>query len=347
MQSLKQISTLSNRSEVQFLPLMAQEDHQSPPYLGQVLVIRPPPVFSVHEQYISSKFQILKAYESPLPTHDFLQTYAQSVKVVLCSGGSPITADVLHDLPALQLVVSSTTGVNHIDMAECRRREIRVTNTGDLFSDDVADGAVGLLIDVMRRISAGDRFVRGGRWPAISEYPLGSKLGGKRVGIVGLGNIGSSVATRLEAMGCIVSYTSRQKKNSTHYTFYPNVLQLASNSDALIICCALTNDTRHMINNTVLRALGKTGVIVNVARGAIIDEVELVECLVEGEVGGAGLDVFEKEPKVPNELFELDNVVLSSHSTACTRECFYDAAQTVVANLEAFFMSKPLLTPVS
>lgn len=176
MQSLKQISTLSNRSEVQFLPLMAQEDHQSPPYLGQVLVIRPPPVFSVHEQYISSKFQILKAYESPLPTHDFLQTYAQSVKVVLCSGGSPITADVLHDLPALQLVVSSTTGVNHIDMAECRRREIRVTNTGDLFSDDVADGAVGLLIDVMRRISAGDRFVRGGRWPAISEYPLGSKV---------------------------------------------------------------------------------------------------------------------------------------------------------------------------
>ncbi|KAL4562766.1 hypothetical protein LXL04_026796 [Taraxacum kok-saghyz] len=330
---------------------MDQEDHQSrplqPPYLGQVLVIRPPPVFVVHEQYISTKFQILKAYESPLPTHDFLEAYAQSVKVVLCSANGPITAAVLRDLPALQLIVSSTTGVNHIDMLECRRRGIRVTNTGDLFSDDVADGAVGLLIDVMRRITGGDRFVRGGRWPATSVYPLGSKLGGKRIGIVGLGNIGSSVATRLEAMGCIISYTSRHKKHSSYYTFYPNILELSVNSDALIICCALTNNTRHMVNNSVMRALGKTGVIVNVARGAIIDEVDLVKCLVEGEIGGAGLDVFENEPSVPKELFKLDNVVLSSHSTACTRECFYSAAQTVVANLEAFFMNKPLLTLVS
>nr|GEW66985.1 glyoxylate/hydroxypyruvate reductase HPR3-like [Tanacetum cinerariifolium] len=116
-----------------------------------------------------------KAYESSLPTHDFLHTYAQSVKVVICSIGSPITAEVLADLPSLELVVTSTTGVNHIDMAECRRRGIRVTNTGDLFSDDVADGAVGLLIDVMRRISSGDRFVRGGLWPMTEVYTLGSK----------------------------------------------------------------------------------------------------------------------------------------------------------------------------
>ncbi|GJS13854.1 glyoxylate/hydroxypyruvate reductase HPR3-like protein [Tanacetum coccineum] len=109
---------------------------------------------------------------------------------------NPITAEVLADLPSLELVVTSTTGVNHIDMAECCRRGIRVTNTGDLFSDDVADGAVGLLIDVMRRISAGDRFVRGGLWPMTEVYTLGSKLGGKKVGIVGLGNIGSRVATR-------------------------------------------------------------------------------------------------------------------------------------------------------
>ncbi|KAI3711337.1 hypothetical protein L2E82_41345 [Cichorium intybus] len=167
-------------------------------------------------------------------------------------------------------------------------------------------------------------------------------LGGKRVGIVGLGNIGSRVATRLKAMGCLVSYTSRQKKPFTPFTFYANVLQLASNSDALILCCALTNNTRHMISNTVLRALGKTGVIVNVARGAIINEVELVRSLVQGDIGGAGLDVFENEPNVSNELFKLDNVVLLPHSTACTKECFFDAALAVVSNLEAFFTSKPL-----
>ncbi|KAL7593419.1 hypothetical protein Lser_V15G31700 [Lactuca serriola] len=326
---------------------MDPEDHQSPSDFRQVLILRPPPVFAVHEQYFSNKFQILKAYDSPLPTHDFLRSYAQSVRVVLCSGVRPITAEVIRDLPALKLVVSSATGVNHIDMAECRLRGITVTNVADVFSDDVADAAVGLYIDVMRKITASDRFVRGGQWPVTGEYPLGSKIGGKRIGIVGLGNIGSRVATRLKAMGCVVSYTSRHKKHSTPFIFYPNVLQLALNSDALIICCALTNDTRHMVNNTVIKALGKTGVIVNVARGAIINEVELVNCLVEGEIGGVGLDVFENEPNVPTQMLELDNVVLLPHRTAFTRESFHDAAQILLSNLEAFFTNKPLLTPVA
>ncbi|KVH89164.1 D-isomer specific 2-hydroxyacid dehydrogenase, catalytic domain-containing protein, partial [Cynara cardunculus var. scolymus] len=299
---------------------MDPEDHHSTPSqspdLRQVLVLRPPPVFSVHEQYFS-KFQILKAYDSPLPTLDFLHAHAQSVKVVLCSAIHPITADVIRKLPELQLVVSAATGVNHIDMAECGRRGIRVTNVGDVFSDDVADGAVGLLVDVLRRISGGDRFVRGGSWPDAG-----------------------AVATRLEAMGCIVSYTSRQRKHSTSFIFYPDVFQLASESDVLIICCALTDDTRHMIDSRVMSALGKTGVIVNVARGAIIDEATLVKRLVEGEIGGAGLDVFENEPNVPKELFGMDNVVLLPHRTAFTKEAFHDAAQILIANLEAFFTNK-------
>ncbi|KAI7742043.1 hypothetical protein M8C21_030049, partial [Ambrosia artemisiifolia] len=291
---------------------MDPQHHQSPSSeLRQVLVLRPPPVFAVHEQDFSNRFHILKAYESPLPTHDFLQAHAQSVKVVLCSAIGPITADVIRALPALQLVVSAATGVNHIDMAECRLRGIKVTNAGDVFSDDVADAAVGLLIDVLRRVTSGDRFVRCGRWATSQdEYSLGSKLACKRVGIVGLGNIGSRVATRLKAMGCIVSYTSRQKKHSTPFPFYPNILQLASNSDALVICCAWTNETHHMIDGKVMMALGKNGIIVNISRGALIDEAELVKCLVKGEIAGAGLDVFENEPNVPNELFELDNQVL-------------------------------------
>ncbi|KAI3681671.1 hypothetical protein L6452_36474 [Arctium lappa] len=313
---------------------MDPEHHLPPssksPDLRQVLVLRPPYVFSVHEQCFS-KFQILKAYDSPLPTLDFLQAYAQSVKVVLCSGTLPITADVIRNLPALQLIVSCATGVDHIDLAECRRHGIRVTNIGDAFSDDVADGAVGILIDVMRRINGGDRFVRSGKWKDYGgTYTLGSKLRGKKVGIVGLGNIGSRVATRLEAMGCIVSYTSKQRKHSTPFPFYPNVLQLAFESDALIICCALTNDTHHMINNKVMRALGEKGVIVNVARGAIINEAELVKSLVEGKIGGAGLDAFENEPNVPKELLGLDNVVLLPHQTAFTKESFHDATQILI-----------------
>lgn len=170
-------------------------------------------------------------------------------------------------------------------------------------------------------------------------------MGGKRVGIVGLGSIGSEVAKRLEAFGCCVSYNSRNKKPSVTYPFYPDVCELAANSDVLIICCALTDQTHHLINKQVLLALGKKGVIINVGRGAIIDEKEMVGCLLRGEIGGAGLDVFENEPDVPKQLFALDNVVLSPHSAVFTPESFKDVCELAVANLEAFFSNKPLLTP--
>lgn len=175
---------------------------------------------------------------------------------------------------------------------------------------------------------------------------MGSKLGGKRVGIVGLGSIGLEVAKRLEAFGCIILYNSRRKKANISYPFYSNVCELAANSNALIICCALTDETRHMINKEVMKALGKEGVIINIGRGAIIDEKELVQCLVQGEIGGAGLDVFENEPDVPKELFTLDNVVLSPHVAVFTQESFSDLYDLMVGNLEAFFSNKTLLSPV-
>lgn len=243
------------------------KDHHLPP---QLLVLRPPPVFTAFHHHFSTKFHLLKAYESPLPTDLFLSTHAGSVEAVLCSCASPITADVLRLLPSVRLVVTASAGVNHIDLTECRRREIAVANAGSVFSEDVADVAVGLLIDVMRRISGGDRFVRRQMWPTHGDYPLGSKLGGKRVGIVGLGSIGSEVAKRLESFGCIISYNSRTKKPSVSYPYHPTVYQLASNCDMLVICCALTDQTRHVINKQVMSALGKEGVIVNIARGAIV-----------------------------------------------------------------------------
>ena len=171
-------------------------------------------------------------------------------------------------------------------------------------------------------------------------------MGGKRVGIVGLGSIGLEVAKRLEAFGCIISYNSRREKANVSYRFYSNVCELGANSDALVICCALNDETHHMINKEVMKALGKEGVIVNIGRGAVIDEKELVQCLVEGEIGGAGLDVFENEPDLPKELFTLDNVVLSPHSAVYTSESFSDLFDLVMGNLEAFFSNKPLLSPL-
>lgn len=172
------------------------------------------------------------------------------------------------------------------------------------------------------------------------------QVSGKRIGIVGLGNIGSRVAKRLESFNCRISYNSRNRKSSIPYKYYSNVSDLAAENDALIICCPLTTETYHLINKKVLSALGKEGVVVNVARGNVIDEQELIRCLIEGVIKAAGLDVFATEPNVPKEFFELDNVVLSPHSATFTVETFKELQELVVGNLEAFFSNKPLVNVV-
>lgn len=166
------------------------------------------------------------------------------------------------------------------------------------------------------------------------------------MGIVGLGSIGSEIAERLEAFGCRISYNSRRRKQSVSFPYFSSVYDLAAENDVIIVCCALTDETHHLINRDVLLALGKEGVIINVGRGALVDEKELVRCLVQGEVGGAGLDVFENEPHVPQELFSMDNVVLSPHRAVLTPESFSALLEVIVGNLEAFFSNRPLLSPV-
>ncbi|KAF3442265.1 hypothetical protein FNV43_RR16181 [Rhamnella rubrinervis] len=325
-----------------------EQNRQLHPELPQVIVLKSPPVFRQFEDHFSSRFHLLKAWESELPQDQYLATYAQSAQAILCFGSGPrISADIIRQLPSLRLVVTTSAGLNHIDLSECRARGIAVANAGDVFSADCADYAVGLLIDVLRKISASDRYVRNGNWAILGDFGLGSKLGSKRVGIVGLGKIGLEVAKRLEAFGCSISYNSRKKKEHVAYPFYANVCELAADMEVLIICCGLTEQTRHMIDRKVLLALGKEGVVVNIGRGAIINEKEMVQCLVQGEIGGAGLDVFENEPNVPKELFALDNVVLSPHLAVFTPESFEDLRDIMIGNLEAFFSNKPLLSLVA
>ncbi|XP_028117356.1 glyoxylate/hydroxypyruvate reductase HPR3-like [Camellia sinensis] len=317
-----------------------------PKHFPKVLVLRPSDVFTVLENKFSGKFEFLKAWEFPIPTDQFLSTHATSVEAMFCSANTSVTAAVLRPLPSLRLIVTTSAGLDHIDLPECRRLGISVANAATVFSEDVADTAVGLLIDVLRRITAADRYVRGGLWPVKGDYPLASKLGGKRVGIIGLGSIGLEVAKRLDAFGCTISYNSTKKKPHVAFPFYHNVLDLATNCNVLVICCALTDQTHHMINKEVLLALGKKGIVINIARGSVIDEKELVQCLVRGEIAGAGLDVFENEPEVPKELFELDNVVMSPHRAVFTEESFNDLCELMAGNFEAFFSNKPLLSPV-
>lgn len=172
------------------------------------------------------------------------------------------------------------------------------------------------------------------------------QFSGKRVGIIGLGRIGLAVATRVEAFDCPVNYYQRTKKEYPNYTYYPTVLELASNSDVLVVACPLNEQTRHIVNREVIEALGPKGVLINIGRGPHVDEPELVSALVEGRLGGAGLDVFEDEPNVPEALFALDNVVLVPHVGSGTHETRKAMADLVLGNLEAHVLKKPLLTPV-
>ena len=169
---------------------------------------------------------------------------------------------------------------------------------------------------------------------------------GKSVGIIGLGRIGLAIAKRAEAFSCPISYYTRTKKSDVNYTYYPSVVELASNCQILIVACPLTEQTRHIINREVIDALGPKGVLINIGRGPHVNEHELVPALVEGRLGGAGLDVFENEPEVPEELFGLENVVLTPHVGSGTVETRTAMADLVLGNLEAHFLSKPLLTPV-
>ncbi|MBA0593391.1 hypothetical protein Gorai_010336 [Gossypium raimondii] len=319
--------------------------------LPLVLVHRPPNFHFPFKHRLQTHFRLLDSLDSdpPKSTHSFFSRHAASVRVLLCVDTIPITRDILSLLLFLQLIVGSSTGVDHIDLQECRRRSIAVTNAGKAFSPDVADLAVGLLIDVLRRVFASFQYVRAGLWAQNGEFPLGFKVCAvrrKTSRISGLGKHGAKIAKRLEPFGCAISYNSRRKKPSVPFPWFKNVYNLAVNNDVLIVCCMLTEESRHIISKDVMTALGKEGVIINVGREALIDEKELVQLLVRGELRGAGLDVFENEPDVPQELFSLKNVVLSPHCAVATPECFDALEDLITANLHAFFSSKPLQSVV-
>ncbi|OEL19440.1 Glyoxylate/hydroxypyruvate reductase HPR3 [Dichanthelium oligosanthes] len=304
------------------------------------LVLLADPLIPEFEPELSARYRLLPVVRADAATVAW-------ARALLTVDLPAVTADLIDALPALELVVASSAGLDHIDLAACRRRGIRVTNAGGAYSADAADYAVGLVVAALRGVPAADAYVRRGGWVANGEYPLANKVSGKRVGIVGLGRIGSLVARRLAAFGCPVAYHSRSPKPSSPYKFFPTVRALAADSDVLVLSCALTEETRHMVNREVMEALGKDGVLVNVGRGGLVDEPELVRCLREGVIGGAGLDVYDKEPDVPTELFAMENVVLSDHRAVITPESIGGALDIVSGNLEAFFAGKALLSPVT
>ncbi|RZC51232.1 hypothetical protein C5167_019655 [Papaver somniferum] len=302
------------------------------------------PMSTPLEEELDKKFKLFRFWNFP-DKIDFLKQNSNSIRAVVGNATAGADASLIDSLPKLEIISSFSVGLDKIDLGYCKQKGIRVTNTPDVLTEDVADIAIGLILATLRRICESDQYVRKGLWK-LGDFKMTTKFSGKRVGILGLGRIGLAIAKRAEAFSCPISYYSRNEKPNTTYKYYSNVMDLASNCDILVVACPLTAETRHIINREVMNALGPKGVLINIGRGPHVDEPELVSALVEGRLGGAGLDVFENEPEVPEKLFALDNVVLQPHVGSGTFETRADMGNLVIGNLEAHFLNKPLLTPV-
>ena len=276
----------------------------------------------------------------------FVAEVGPRVRAIVTGGNYGAGTALIDALPELGLVAVHGVGTDAVDLERCAARGIKVSVTAGVLTEDVADMALGLVLAVARRLAEGDRYVRAGKWPT-ERFPLGRKVTGKRLGILGFGRIGQAIARRAAGFDMTVGYCDLREAEGCSYRFCGSPAELAAQSDFLVIAAAASAATRGLVGRAVLDALGPEGVLINVARGSIVDEPELVAALEEGRIAAAGLDVFADEPNVPEALFKLDNVVLQPHQASATAETRIKMGENVLANLEAFFAGRPLPTPLA
>jgi len=274
-----------------------------------------------------------------------LRAASGAIRGLVQGGGTVTPTDLLDALPKLEIISVFGVGYDGVPIEYCRKRGLKVTNTPDVLTDDVADVAVGLVLMTGRGFGKAERFVRSGEWEKRGPE-LTTRLGGRTAGILGLGRIGKAIANRLAAMGMKIAYTGRKAQPDVPWRFVPDLKALAAESDFLIVACPGGPATRNLVDAGVLAALGKKGTVVNIARGSIIDEPALVKALADGTIKGAGLDVFADEPHVPKPLISMENVVLLPHVGSATNETRKAMGDLCKANLDAWFAGRPLLTPI-
>jgi len=293
------------------------------------------------EAALAAKYTVHKLHEAT--DRDALLA-AVAGKVRGIAGGN-VGPELMDRLPKLEIIANFGVGYDSIDTRAARDRNIRVTNTPNVLNDAVAEIAIGLMIALARRIPQADQFVRQGNWPN-GNFPLLSELNGKTLGILGLGRIGKEIAVRAQAMKMRVVYHGRHRQADEPFVFYDNLTGMARDADWLLIIAPGGKGTEKIVSREVLTALGPQGYLVNMARGTLVDEAAMVEMLASKQLGGAALDVFEKEPQVPEALFALDNVVLSPHQGSATNQTRNKMGALVVANLDAHFAGEPLPSAV-
>lgn len=304
-------------------------------------ILQTAPLLASCEQALAERYTVHKLHE----ISDREAWLAENGARIRAHAGSGVQAGLMDRLPNLEIIASFGVGYDNIDIAAAKARHIRVTNTPDVLNDAVAELAIGLMIALARRIPQGHQFVRAGQWPG-GNFGLFSELTGKTVGILGLGRIGKEIAVRAQAMKMRVVYHGRSAQPAMPYVYYDDLEDMARDSDWLVLIAPGGKGTDGIVSRKVLEALGPEGRLVNVARGTLVDEPAMVELLQTGGLGGAALDVFEKEPDVPQALFALDTVVLSPHQGSATHQTRDAMGALLVANLERHFAGAPLISAV-
>lgn len=301
-------------------------------------------IFQPTQDALDQSFTSHKLYETA-DRAAFLRQHAPKVRALATFGSSGADAALMDQLPKLELISNFGVGVDAIDLAAAAKRNIIVTNTPDVLNDCVADTAMALVLNTLRRIPQSESYLRASQWGTRGAYPLTTSLGGKTLGVLGLGRIGEAIAKRAEAFGMKIRYHNRSRK-PVAWPYEPNAVSLAKNSDVLLIAAPGGAETLHIVNAAVLDALGPKGHVVNIARGSLIDEAALLRYLREGKIAGAGLDVFDNEPKINPAWFALENAVLLPHVGSATMETRTAMGNLQVENLRLHFAGKPVKTPV-
>lgn len=309
---------------------------------ADVLLIQP--VMAALDSQLLERFTVHRLYAQQ-DKKTFLQDIGAKIRGVVTGGSAGISNAVMDALPALEIVAINGIGTDAVDLEHAKKRGIHVTTTPGVLTEDVADLAIGLLIGALRGLCTGDRYVRAMQWGK-QALPLARKFSGKRVGIVGLGRVGKAIAQRAAAFDCEVSYCDLKEMPGVPYAFVADLRQLAQGSDVLILAASADN-AQGIIDSTILDALGPQGVLINVARGKLVNEDDLVRALTEKRIAGAGLDVFADEPNVPAPLLEMENVVLQPHRASATEETRWAMGEVVLANLAACFAGEKPPTTVT
>jgi hydroxypyruvate reductase len=307
-------------------------------------VLQMGPMYAPTQKQMDESFTLHKLWLAP-DRDAMIRSVAGHITAVATSGKNGIDGATIARLPKVKIISHFGVGVDTVDVDAAKKHGVTVTNTPDVLTEDVADIAIVLLISTVRRIAAGDRYVREGKWLK-GPMPLTDTLQGKTLGVVGMGRIGRAIARRAEAFNLKIAYQGPNKKKDVAWPYYADPVALAKEVDFLVAACPGGEATKGLVSRAVLEALGPTGIFVNISRGSVADQPAMVELLKAGKLGGAGLDVFTDEPSVPEEFFAMDNVVLAPHVGSATHTTRAAMGQLVVDNLRAYFAGKPLLTPV-